>query len=558
MPQGINAAENDAKKGMKQQLRSLVKEWERIRNDIFETSDDAYDNQGNLIDNPAYDALIQERRRVVGQIQDIVKDRPKLRDEAIEFGFNENLLPAPNGPGSASNPSTPNAAEGAQAEAARDAEAKDKPPKGAPDARVKDNHKDHNHGGKPGGWFLPGKAGKDYRIEEYKGRLYVTYQVNYKKGRSLDVTWLLNYSAEELEKMGVDASQARKLTREQFKKRHFLGTGKDLQIHGEKRHPFRKWMERMLTVYDIPGATLLKDKGAVAVLLEAFAEGHQNDPDWISGALKKTKWWQKTSEHQRTWQLRKSEAEREGDIKTAAIGIEQKLEEMFGFQWRKHLPQVDAKQIRKWAEGIASGVYGGAGDPEQALLAWQQKFEQQAQKISGTPAWIAKQQQVEEERDFMQRPEDRMEQLRQEAISWLGYGGRPDNATLRQWAEDLTFERRSDAEWQQYLRKTKQDLYPYLAPDEKFLDRAAAYKATAEELLGTPLSWQDKLLRDFAAKDDTGKPLQDGKTALSMANFELAVRKDDRFWESKRAKEEGFAVINFLDSMFNGKPGGGF
>lgn len=401
--------------------------------------------------------------------------------------------------------------------------------------------------GKGHNYFLPGIKGKDFHVERYNGHTYVTYVIHVKGNR---VTMTLRVPDDKLRAYGLKDGEGRALTRHQFRNRNFFGSAQDLLVHGENRHPFRSFIEDISAIYG--GTGLLKNKEVMSTVLTAYAE--QWSDERLSGALRQTKWAQKTTDYQQSWII-KSEAQKKSDIDAARVSLEQVLREKYGNDWTKYFPN-HKELLDKWAEKVARGTLHATGDPGKALTFFDLHMEKKASRIEGTPAWLQAQQAKQAINAEQNRPEDIFEQLRAQTAVSLGYSGkdqsRLDNDTLQRWANQLASGRKSQADFDQYLRSQKQALFPYLDPDQTWQDFASPFKSQAEQLLGTSLGWDDKLFNDFTKTDKDGNPVRDGEVPLSAYDFEKRIRDDHRFWSGRVAKEEGEGLVSLLQQNLLG------
>lgn len=169
--------------------------------------------------------------------------------------------------------------------------------------------------------------------------------------------------------------------------------------------------------------------------------------------------------------------------------------------------------------------------------------------MEGTPAWMAGEQELEAQRAFLNRPEDMLEQIKQQALFWLGPRGVPDDATLQRWATDLVSQVKSDADWQQFLQNQAQALYPWLGPNEGWQDRAASYKQIVESTWGSPIGWDHEILSHLGQADANG-----GFTGSAMPfdEFEKLVRSKPEFWHGPVARQEGVDLVRYFNEIFRG------
>ena len=410
-------------------------------------------------------------------------------------------------------------------------------------------------GGSPGGahgpgWKLPGVKGKDFEIVRGpKGSYVAVYKMKI-GGNIVSVGVRLPRNKDELAKYGVKPGDAKTLNKEQFKRIHSMGWADELQFHGEDRNPFQALKRSLRRQYG--GQPIVDDDEVMELIIANSIYGWT--PGEFENQLRNTKWYSKTNEYQRDWELVTSPEQKKETIQQFQQRVVNQLEDHFGLDWTQHI-EGGMKKARQWAETIASGKWG---EPGVGFEFWSNRMFDRAADIEGTPAWITNQTEQENQQGFLNRPEEKFEQLRAEAMRYLGQrDGKPliDGETLRTWATDLVTQKRTDADWQQFLRHNLKRLHPYFDENVAFTDQATAYKSVAEGLLGTTLSWDDPLLqRGFQGTDDSGKPLKD--QAMSLHDYEMMLRdpeKNPRAWqEGTRLWDEGMSFVAQLEQVFRG------
>ena len=529
-------------------LKGYVQNWLNLRRRIEELNKKLR-NGGTHPNIPVWaDELEQaqrDRARTVKDVRRMVRKNPDLYRVAKNSGFRTALLPKSSKPSRPGNTTTPNAGgapSGGQGSpnAGRGGGGggggNDGPRnRGGNNDRPKNknnNLKDRD--------LIPGKKGRDWNVIRYNGKTYAMYGVKTPAGR---VRMIWRMDKKDMRANGIKAGDGRRVTREQFRKMDFWGSASEIvRGNGGDKHPFQKTLRDLTEQYR--GLSLLRSKEVMSVWLMAKQEGLSAGE--IKQRIQRTNFYQKKTEWKRQWELDFTEETRAQMIDQRNQDIRNHLDEAYGRKgWRGF---VDSKKLDSWAKKVASGVWG---EPGEALNDLFSRLTKQAEKVEGTAAWIAKQQEIIDERNFMNRPEEAYAQLREDAISWLGYGGRLDDNTLKSWANDIAFSRKSQADWEKHMRTVKRGLHPYLDPDEKFMDAGAPYKGALEQLLGGPVSWQDSLLRNFAAKDDEGNPV-DTRTRMSLDDFGRMVREDDRYRGSKDAKDRVSTITSYLLNTFEG------
>jgi hypothetical protein len=397
--------------------------------------------------------------------------------------------------------------------------------------------------------WLPGVKGRDFEVVRYNGKVYVKYRVAHAGNFTMRVP------EDKFRAYGIKEGEGRELTKAQWQKLNNFGNAADILVHGEERHPFRQWVDQVEALYG--GTGMLKNKEVMRVFLEGYAKGWT--PEVIQGKLRQTNWYNETTEYSRRWGFL-SDAEKKGEINTIGNNIKETLKSAYGDNWLEHFPEFDDKWLNKKAKQIATGLLGATGSPTSAMELFIRNQTRQAEKIQGTPAWIAKQQRLAEQGEFLGRPEDVREDLRQQAIQMLGYAGkdaeRLDGDTLTKWAERIAYSQLNDegnpytqADFDQFLRRRKEHLFPHLDPDESYFDYASPFKAKVEQIWGRSVGWDDPILQDLTAKDEEGR----ATGRLTDWDFERMARKDERFWDSQTAAQEGYGLLSRLQETFGGR-----
>jgi hypothetical protein len=241
-----------------------------------------------------------------------------------------------------------------------------------------------------------------------------------------------------------------------------------------------------------------------------------------------------------------TKAERANSTKTWTTRLSGAVEELLGPTMSLQEAGYKPKELDAIATKIASGKWG---DPSEGFETWLAQERKKLEKIEGTAAWMDRQSSLEEQRAFLNRPEDVFEQLKQDATAWLGPSAVPDSSVLQNWANRLVSGKASDADWQQYIQGQAKALYPFLGTNEQWQDRASAYKRIAEETWAAPIQWDDPILTHLGQTDPNGR--YTGQ-AMPYDEFTKLARQDDKFWHGSVAKEEGFNLFNYLNSTFSG------
>lgn len=486
----------------KQKLRNQIELWEDLRAGGPENED----------------RLIATRQR----IHDILRDHPALRDEAKKWGFVFN--------------------------------------KNTPTGQPQQNGGNGGQGGggnkggknKPGaieGDLLPGERGKHYRLIRYNGRQYVVYSTKVPgTNRRVQMAWRV----QNPERHGFDEKDGNPITRQQFRSLNVFGTsGEITRANGGNKNPFKKFLEEGEARYG--GMSIWRNKETFGILMSAFLE--KEDPSLTEARLRQTKWWQKRTADQREWEMVLSDKERDIRLRQTEDNMKGFLTEIYGTaNWRKH---IDQDKVGEWAKNVASGVWDS---PDEAMNWWQNRMLRKAEKVEGTKAWVDKSEEQRELRIIRNRPEETFESVRQRAREMLGPRwapsagdqSKPDPRTMWWWAKRLSNGQMSQHVFESWLRSRKENLHPYLDPDESWMDRASIYKGQAEQILGRPLSFDDDLFRDFTRRDEEGNPFGEGKVSMTASDFEKAVKNDQRFARSETAINLGSSFADLLGRTLAG------
>lgn len=387
---------------------------------------------------------------------------------------------------------------------------------------------------------LPGTRGQDYKYVKFGGNIYVVYEVKLPNGRNIRMSWKLD--PKDYKAYGVDAGKVGTISRAQHRSLAFFGDASEIQGGSPGEHPFQKYLRKLRELHG--NVSWMGDQGFMEIMLMGYAENWSTAE--IQQRLTRTQWYQSRNAAERSWELDMSKADRASSTKTWQTRMGEAVDEMLGPGMSRAEAGYNDKALGDMAEKVASGKWG---DPSEGFEVWLAQERKKLEKVEGSAAWIERQQTLEEQRQYLNRPEDIFEQIRQEAMSWLGPKAIPDSSVLRSWAERLANGKASEGDWQEYMRKQAQALYPFLGPNEQWQDRASAYKRIVEETWGQPVGWDNKMLGHLGQVGDDGKFTGQ---AMPYDEFTQMVRQDDRFWRGPVAKEEGFNLFNFLNSTFSG------
>lgn len=413
----------------------------------------------------------------------------------------------------------------------------DKKGDGKPGGGKKDDGGNQNNNG--GDNHIVGKKGKDYQVVRFGGQTYIVYKVKV-KGKTISAMWKV--ADKDLAGYGISKDEGRNLTKDQFKRLNYFGNYNDLKIQGNE-HPFRAWVKRTTNLYE--GFGFLKNKEVLSVMLEGWAEGWGADE--IDRQVKLTKWFQNHKTYQLDW-ANLGKADQKDALNKTKFRLEESLEALFGSGWAQH---VDKADLDKWALNIASGKNG---NPDKAFTVWYGRQQNIAEGIEGTPAYVEQNEAAQGVINSEGNPAVMKDAILKQAQEWLGPQGIPDSETLNRWANQLANGKKSNVEWEDFLKRQKKALYAYLDENETWQDRASSFRSIAERDLGTTLNWDDNLFKSFVKTDAEGNPVGDGKVAMSAWDFQKAVRTDPRFNVSKTALDAYSNLTTELDQMFNATP----
>ena len=387
---------------------------------------------------------------------------------------------------------------------------------------------------------FPGTKGQDYRYVKYGSKVYVVYNVKLPNGRTVSMSWLI--PARDYKANGVNLGQIQSISRAQHQALAFFGDAKEIQGGSPGEHPFQKYLSKLRELHG--NVSWMGDREFMEIMLMGYAERWSSTE--MQQRLTRTKWYQSRTAAERSWEQDMSKAERSNSTKTWTTRLMDSITDLLGPATSLKEAGYSEKDLRAAAEKIASGKWG---DPSEGFETWLAQERKKLEKVEGTAAWMERQGELEEQRAFLNRPEDVFEQIKQEATAWLGPSAVPDTSLLKKWSERLVSEKASEADWQQWIQRQAQALYPFLGPNEQWQDRASAYKRIVEETWGSPIGWDNPMLTKLGQTDAQGKFTG---SAMPYDEFTKLARQDDNFWMGAKGKEEGFNLANHLNSVFQG------
>lgn len=521
--------------GPKDRLAELISDWQDLQEEIREFREFNQDNP----DFQYTDQLKRLRRRLerkTDRIDQLLGNNPNLVEWASKHGYGQGGSDTGNSPETYDDDKNKGGGNGRNQQGS-DAGGTRGGSGGSGGANARRQARDNRL--LDGGKLVRGPKGTYSNVYTYKvdGE---TFRVAVKLGKE-----------GALAKYGLKASDARQLNKQQMKRIQNIGHADELAPHMKKgdKHALKSLTRYLNNQYE--GQSILNDDEVMSVIIANSMFGWS--PGEFENQLRNTKWWRNTEEYQRNWQTTMSPKARKNAINSTLENVVNELEDNYGVGWIKHV-EGGMKKAREWAERIASGVWG---TPDAGMEFWRNKMFDRAAKIEGTPAWIMEQQEQEQIREYNNRPEDVFEQLRSESMHYLGQvDGKPliDRGTLMGWATDIATERRSEGDWQKFLRQQMKTLHPYFDENVAFKEQASPYLSVYESIMGTPGDWDNKLFRNFQAFDDTGKPRQGD--AMNLHEFELMLRdptkNPDAYQEGTSLYDEGMNMLSGVLARMRG------
>lgn len=495
--EGVGGGGEQTKADDRATIRKLIRQLEQANNPLT-------DQNGNPL--PLDEALIED---LENQLDAILDTRPGLAGFAQKKGYD--YVPPDDGEGNGNGNKNKN-------------KDKDEEKKG-PGSK----HTDPGYSRK----LPPG-----YRaVRGGDGNIYLVWNSKYgPKGNRKDFPGLWQLKENQLDQYGIKKSDIKNVSEDQWArlKKNKFGYVGDIEFRG--RHPIRAFMEEMSQLYGIaPG--MLRNRGVMEVLFEAWME--EKDAGWITSQLKQTDWWDNKTKQRRQWIFDMSAADRKDTVQRVLDSAKQLAVDRFGaVNWMDH---IDIKDLDAWAKKVASGVIGWDSNT------LQNKIENLARGVVGTTAFVEWEQQTP---GTPQDIDSAFEDVRSAAINWMGHFAKPSQGELKDWATKIATGALTMDQFNAMMRKRKQDMFPWLSPDEGYLERSGSYKNIAERLFGTTIGWDDRTLADLTGRDKNGASTG---TAMTLDEYDKYIRKNDsRFWEGPVAKEEGLNLVNFLKGMFAG------
>lgn len=388
--------------------------------------------------------------------------------------------------------------------------------------------------------FLPGAYGEDYTFVSYGGKTYVVYSMKL-GGRTVKLSYRV--PEDRMKDFGIKDGNVQGISKEAFERLNYFGTADEIQAAGSDDHPFEGFVRNLREEFG--NVSWLHDREVMEIFMMGHLEGM--DSQAILNRVKQTEWYQNRTDWARTWELEKSEEQREVETRALSTRMLDSLQDdLLGAGFTIKDLGISPKEFNRMVERIASGKLG---DPSEGFAIWMSNMQRKAEKLEGSLAWQAKDQAASDQAAYMNRPEDMKQRISEEAFEWLGPKGVPDDEVLTRWANRLVAGTSSDADWQQFIRNQATNLYPWLGPEERWMERASSYKRIAEGLYGKTIGWDHQALDKISGVDANGAPTG---AAVDFGSYEKALRSTDEFWQGPTANDEAFAAVGRLNSIFNG------
>lgn len=283
------------------------------------------------------------------------------------------------------------------------------------------------------------------------------------------------------------------------------------------------WQDLKEKVYNtfgfVPG---LDDPEVRRLILQGYFETWNETQFQVE--YRKTDYYQNTTAQQRQW-INLSEAEKQARIREEAVALASTYEDIWG-----QSVGLNSEEIVNAATKIASG--------QMLFDEWNFKQRRQARQQEGTPAYIDRQKELIEEREFGNRPENLALFAEQEWRNWVGPIEAPTGWADR-WGKWLAEEKRSEADLENYLKSVAGSRWKAKPPDVTWQDWAAPYKSEIRQTLELPtLEDNDRLLRRILNQEIEGRDLN------------VMIREDPRFRKTQGFYEELSRAASDLGRQF--------
>lgn len=253
------------------------------------------------------------------------------------------------------------------------------------------------------------------------------------------------------------------------------------------------------------------------IILEAAAQAWEGGK--LQARVQNTAWWKNTNQQAQMWP-QASQAEQEKAIQTWTFRLAEQYRDLYGpdYQGKNNLGS-NSTAVRHEAYLISSGQ----------KLSDQLFFQHRAraEKIEGTPAWAA----LQEERRKAGAPKSTIENTQRELLEgwreWMGDHVKPPS-NLKKWATNIYNNKQSMADWETNLEKTSSSMYTNKPIPMSYKQWVTQPKQMLAGLLELGVVRDnDPLLTSYIRGE-----------IPSMADLQDRARRDRRFAQTNHVREE--------------------
>lgn len=243
-------------------------------------------------------------------------------------------------------------------------------------------------------------------------------------------------------------------------------------------------------------------------------------PDKLQAAIEQTSYYKKTTSKQRQYELL-TPAEKKQTKQQFSVWVMETLNAIWGPELAKQRGYtLNSEKVQTWAAELSSG--------RQSEEMFTFKHERAAEGIKGTPAHTALTEEYRRAGAAEVEQENLRGQLEEEWRSWIGEHVTPPN--LKAWAENIYMNRRSQDDFEQYVRATANNLYGEGGKPEfmSYADWVApAKQIITDHLEVANVKDDDPLLQAYIKGE-----------ASSLTEILNRVRRDSRHENTERARGE--------------------
>lgn len=528
MANGTQGPQDDTNKGVKQLLRQRVRTWTRLTDQIREIREWMTAPIATRGPQPAdlerFNEYRELRKEEADNIFSTLKTHHNLADEAAKWGFTHDSFDPEDYTGAGP---TPDAAQGG-AESQPSGNGSQGPQSGGGNQGGWDGsggsgasgQGGNGRGGGGGGNnepidHLPGKEGKDYHfVKGPGGTVKVVYAMDIPGPKKGSIAFTV--PKELYDRYNVDPDKVKQLTKAQMKNLQGFGSINEIKLRrGE--HPFQSWLNTMKRKFGTaPG--MLRDKEVMQTLYAAHLSNW--DATELKGALQQTKWYDTKRTERIDWLFSSTSADKKTRLNSYVNNLTDYVRQQFGgVDWTAH--GINDAKIKEWAHNVASGRTGWEVDEAKT------RIDEIARGIEGTALWASEESSSQSGLEESQEWEDIFERFRSKNIEWLGPNGRSSQEVLTSWAKKRASGEVVDADYDQFLREQRTNLYPYITGDRSWQEFADPYKAALQRVMGdnASIDWNHELLADLGSKDNNGVATG---TAMSLYDFNQLARDPDK------------------------------